>query len=126
MVDKVFVQLSMPSRSALNRTANRQKQKNNKSSKVTITYTERNFALPDESKDFCRFDPGMNDKERSLSFGDATRVAALSTQKSLWLCNGTFKIVLYSCINFTQCKLKRAASIHRMFTHCLPAVHHNT
>ena len=91
-VDEVSVQLSMPSRSALNRTLNRQKQKNNESSMIAITCTERNFALPDEYKDFCLFDSGMDDKERILIFGDATMVAALSTYKNLWLCDGTFKI----------------------------------
>ena len=71
-VDEISVQLSMPSRSALNRTLNRQKQKNNETSKIAITCSERNFALPDEYKDFCLFDSGMDDKERILIFGDAT------------------------------------------------------
>ena len=44
-VDEVSVQLSMPSRSALNRTLNRQKQKNNESSKIAITCIERNWKI---------------------------------------------------------------------------------
>ena len=82
-------QLSLPSRAAINRTLNRQKQ--NLVPSLPII-KDRHFIIPTEYSDFCLFDSGVMDPERILIFGDRDNVHALQVHNSLWLCDGTFKI----------------------------------
>ena len=89
VTDEKAVQLSLPSRAAINRTLNRQKQNFVPSMPII---KDRHFIIPMEYFDFCLFDSGVMDPERILIFGDRDNVHALRVHNSLWLCDGTFKI----------------------------------
>ena len=89
VTDEKAVQLSLPSRAALNRTLNRQKQ--NLVPSLPII-KDRHFIIPTEYSDFCLFDSVVMDPIRIIVFDDRDNVHALRVQNFLWLCDGTFKI----------------------------------
>ena len=71
VTDEKAVQLSLPSRVAINRTLNRQKQ--NLVPSLPII-EDRHFIIPTEYSDFCLFDSGVMDPERFLIFGERDKV----------------------------------------------------
>ena len=83
------IQMSLPSRAAMNKALNRQKAPIKES---THPITDRHFEVPAEFQDFCLFDSGKEDSERVLIFGDKDTVKSLQVYNSLWLADGTFKI----------------------------------
>ena len=89
VTDEKAVQLSLPSRAAINITISSQKQ--NLITSMPII-KDRHFIIPTEKSDFCLFDNGVRDRERILICGDRANVQALRVHNSLWLCDGTFKI----------------------------------
>ena len=89
VTDEKAVQLSLPSRAAINISISRQKQ--NLVPSLPII-KDRHFIIPTQYSDFCLFDSGVMDRERILIFGDRANVQALRVHNSLWLCDGTFKI----------------------------------
>ena len=52
---------------------------------------DKHFKISTEHSDFCSFDSGVINPERTLVFGDRDNVHALRVHNSLWLCDGTFK-----------------------------------
>ena len=92
----IATQLSMPTRSAINRTLNRQKASENLQEPPI---TDRHFEVPAKFKEFCLYDTGTTDNERMLIFGTQENLESLKTNNALWLCDGTFKV---SLIQFYQ------------------------
>ena len=84
---KTAVQLSMPTRSAINRALNR-----TKTESCDTPIVDRHFELPAKYESFCLYDSGIEDSERFLIFGDSENLAALKWHKKLWLCDGTFNV----------------------------------
>ena len=80
VTDEKAVQLSLPSRAAINRTLNRQKQ--NVVPSVPIL-KDRHFLIQTEYSGFCLLDSGDMDPERILIFGDRDNVHALRVHNSL-------------------------------------------
>ena len=62
----IATQLSLPTRSAINRTLNRQKASENLQEPPI---TDRHFEVPAKFKEFCLYDTGTTDNERMLIFG---------------------------------------------------------
>ena len=71
------VQLSLPSRAAINRTQNRQKQ--NLVPSLSII-KDRHFLIPTKYSDFCLSGSGVMDPERIYIFGDRNKVHALASE----------------------------------------------
>ena len=85
----IATQLSLPTRSAINRSLNRQKVTEDKKEPPII---DRHFDIPVQFQEFCLYDTGKLDNERMLIFGTRENLQSLTTNNSLWLCDGTFKI----------------------------------
>ena len=85
----IATQLSLPTRSAINRTLNRQKASENLQE---LPITDRHFEVPAKFKEFCLYDTGTTDNERMLIFGTHENLESLKTNNALWLCDGTFKV----------------------------------
>ena len=85
----IATQLSLPTRSVINRSLNRQKVTEDKKKPPII---DRHFDIPVQFQEFCLYDTGKLDNERMLIFGTRENLQSLTTNNSLWLCDGTFKI----------------------------------
>ena len=89
ITDEYAVQLAMPKKDNLIRTASRKRQREQK---ITIPNPiDRHFEIPEEFSSFLLKDSGKDDKERILIFGDPMMNELLNVSKT-WLVDGTFKL----------------------------------
>ena len=87
--DEYAIQLSLPKKENLIRTACRKRQRENRIDAPTPI--DRHFDIPEEFKTFLLKDSGKDDSERILMFGDTTMKNSLNFSKT-WLLDGTFKL----------------------------------
>ena len=87
--DDYAVQLSLPKKENLFRTACRKRQRENRIDAPTPI--DRHFDIPGEFKTFLLKDSGKDDSERIFMFGDTTMKNLLNFSKT-WLIDGTFKL----------------------------------
>ena len=94
--DDYAIQLSLPKKENLIRTACRKRQRENRIDAPTPI--DRHFDIPEEFKTFLQKDSGKDDSKRILMFGVTTMNNLLNFSKT-WLIDGTFKL---SPANFFQ------------------------
>ena len=87
--DDYAIQLSLPRKKILFRTACRKRQRENRIDAPTPI--DRHFDIPEEIKTFLLKDSGNDDSERILMFGDTTRKPLPNLSKT-WLIDRTFKL----------------------------------
>ena len=81
---EVAVQLSIPSRAAINRALNRQKQKiGQMENDVTLNCSDKKLEVSQKYQDFCLHDSGTDDREQILVFGECDDVSITYSQRSL-------------------------------------------